>query len=457
MKVYSLRLINASLTVVLLLIFIATPMAFAEESGTYKNITVDVAYEMIKKKQVSLILDVRNQSEYKLGHLYGAILIPVYELESRIGELQKYKNDPIIVYSKNDSRSQIASQILASHGFTKVYNMLGGIMAWIKAGYPIYTTYHYVTVDMLGEKILLQIDPLLLYQADYASCGCQSCAQNQTSQSTNTSVNFTVTTIEQDNNTTITIITYELNNATYKVTIIQTLLWSYNEFTSEVNRTASFVSIKITTEESSMQFYSLSYIVQHKEYNLTLQTRLTQQDSETYNSSFTTLNYIRAGKSDLVSLELVKFNSSITLSQLYATLSEVAKELSKIYEKDYDKSLAQNYQTMKNELKRLSKIVEKELSTYDRKILKAFAMLADGGSPFDCFLCVANILTTYFTLPQCATCGVCAVACATIFTIWWCLGCIAIPCSLCIITLAGHVYACCMCAEYMGWIDCPWG
>lgn len=46
-------------------------------------------------------------------------------------------------------------------GFTRVYSMLGGITAWIKAGYPIYTTYHYVTVNVLEEEIFLQIDPLL--------------------------------------------------------------------------------------------------------------------------------------------------------------------------------------------------------------------------------------------------------------------------------------------------------
>lgn len=71
--------------------------------GTYKNISVDVAYEMIKKAQVSLILDARNQSEYELGHLYGAVLIPIYKLEGRISELQEYMDDPIIVYCKAGS------------------------------------------------------------------------------------------------------------------------------------------------------------------------------------------------------------------------------------------------------------------------------------------------------------------------------------------------------------------
>ncbi|MDW8022789.1 MAG: rhodanese-like domain-containing protein [Nitrososphaerota archaeon] len=115
--------------------------------------TVDEAYKMIKKARGNLvILDVRNQSEYNLGHLYDAVLIPVYELEERISELQDYINIPIIVYCKAGSRSQTACQILVNYGFTKVHNMPGGITAWMEADYPVYTTYHYVTVDVVGKR-----------------------------------------------------------------------------------------------------------------------------------------------------------------------------------------------------------------------------------------------------------------------------------------------------------------
>lgn len=61
---------------------------------------------MKKAHKNFVILDVRNQSEYDLGHLYDAVLIPVYELENRINELQEHTNDPIIVYCKAGSRSR---------------------------------------------------------------------------------------------------------------------------------------------------------------------------------------------------------------------------------------------------------------------------------------------------------------------------------------------------------------
>jgi rhodanese-related sulfurtransferase len=179
-EVRSQRLIAVGLVAVLLLAFVAVPQAFAQTSGNYEDISVDEAYKMMKKSRGNLVvLDVRNQSEYNLGHMYGAVLIPVYELEEMISELQDYINTPIIVYCKAGSRSPIACEILAEYNFTKVYNMLGGILAWIDAGYPIYTTSHHVTVNVVDGEISLEIEPWLLYQTGCVSCNgspvCPSC------------------------------------------------------------------------------------------------------------------------------------------------------------------------------------------------------------------------------------------------------------------------------------------
>ncbi|GAG69301.1 unnamed protein product, partial [marine sediment metagenome] len=115
------------------------------EEQTFQNITVDTAYNMIKKENKYpnlIILDVRTPYEYKKGHLYDAILIPYDELEfeERISEIEGYKNSEIIVYCKSSHRSTLASEILVENGFTNIYNMLGGILAWIDADYPIWTT-----------------------------------------------------------------------------------------------------------------------------------------------------------------------------------------------------------------------------------------------------------------------------------------------------------------------------
>jgi hypothetical protein len=66
---------------------------------------------------------------------------------------------------------------------------------------------------------------------------------------------------------------------------------------------------------------------------MTLLTTLTPLNSETYNSSFTMVNYAPAGKSELKSLKFVEFNIPVTLSQHYVILGKVAEEVAKVYEK----------------------------------------------------------------------------------------------------------------------------
>ena len=351
---------------------------------TYESISVDTAYNMITSGSFPnlVILDVRNQSEYELGHLYGAILIPYYQLDTRIGELEEHANDEIIVYCKSGYRSQIACEILVNHNFTKVYNMLGGITAWIEAGYPIYTTYHHVTMNVVDGEISLEIEPLLLYQAGCVSCNgslkCLSC------ESDSAFVNLTV--IEQDAEHIVLLLIYEINETELEVTITTTKLWSYTECTSDYNKTAIFTKTQIAIEDKCWEYYSFSYWVQRKEYALTVYTRLEPLNPEIFETSFTEMYYMPTEGSELVSMEFVEINSSVTLSQLYAVLGKVAKEIGKVYEKTEDEilvQLAQNYYIIEKEAKSLSKLVEKKLPEYNKEIVESSAILMD--HPMTCF------------------------------------------------------------------------
>ena len=83
------------------------------------------------------ILDVRNTSEWKSGHLPGATHVYLGELESKLGSLPKDK--PIIVHCQSGSRSSIATSILMAHGFSDVTNVTDGVDGWRKAGFPLTT------------------------------------------------------------------------------------------------------------------------------------------------------------------------------------------------------------------------------------------------------------------------------------------------------------------------------
>jgi len=101
---------------------------------TFENATVNEAQQLIIEESDITILDVRTQQEYDFGHIPNAILIPVDELDDRLGELDETK--AILVYCRTGVSAQ-ASQTLTDNGFSTVYNLEGGIVAWEKAGAPI--------------------------------------------------------------------------------------------------------------------------------------------------------------------------------------------------------------------------------------------------------------------------------------------------------------------------------
>ena len=87
--------------------------------------------------QDALVLDVREDKEFAAGHIPKARHIPLSALASRMSELEKFKNKPIVVNCRSGQRSARACGILKKQGFEKAVNLAGGIMAWESAHLPV--------------------------------------------------------------------------------------------------------------------------------------------------------------------------------------------------------------------------------------------------------------------------------------------------------------------------------
>lgn len=74
--------------------------------------------ELLEKGAV--VVDVRNEQEYALGHAKGSVNIPVNSILSRADELRRYEH--IIVCCMSGVRSTLAKEILLKQGFTNVVN-----------------------------------------------------------------------------------------------------------------------------------------------------------------------------------------------------------------------------------------------------------------------------------------------------------------------------------------------
>ena len=89
----------------------------------------------IKERKELQLIDVRSEGEYASGHLAGAKLIPVQEIEDRLSEIDKQQ--PVLLYCRSGHRSGNALKILQTHGYAQAKHLQGGIIAWHAAGLPV--------------------------------------------------------------------------------------------------------------------------------------------------------------------------------------------------------------------------------------------------------------------------------------------------------------------------------
>jgi len=96
-----------------------------------KETTINQLKEKIDKKEEFILIDVRTEEEMFFGKInYNSLFIPLHEIPSKIQGLDKEKE--IITYCRSGERSSFAASYLSKHGFTKVSNLKGGILAWRK-------------------------------------------------------------------------------------------------------------------------------------------------------------------------------------------------------------------------------------------------------------------------------------------------------------------------------------
>lgn len=93
------------------------------------NISQEKAKTIMDTQTGYVILDVRTEEEYDEGHIPGAVLIPLAELDYRAEEELTDYDQMILVYCRSGNRSKSASAILESLGYTCIREF-GGINTW---------------------------------------------------------------------------------------------------------------------------------------------------------------------------------------------------------------------------------------------------------------------------------------------------------------------------------------
>lgn len=110
------------LALMTIFIFVTT----SEKDGI-KKIDVKTLQNKLENEEITL-LDVREVSEYEGGHIEGAVNAPLSSLDAN--QLSYPKDEPIYVICRSGNRSAQAASQLQDAGYTEIYDVSGGMLAW---------------------------------------------------------------------------------------------------------------------------------------------------------------------------------------------------------------------------------------------------------------------------------------------------------------------------------------
>lgn len=118
----------------LLIFFMAFQSCSNGNKGEIEMISPIDVYEAVYGEDSLQLVDVRTQDEYEVSHLKNAqnICVTSNDFKKKVATLDKEK--PVYVYCKKGGRSAQAASILKEMGFTKVYDLQGGITSWEQEG-----------------------------------------------------------------------------------------------------------------------------------------------------------------------------------------------------------------------------------------------------------------------------------------------------------------------------------
>jgi thioredoxin 1 len=138
----------------------------------YQTISVADFDKKLNEGNVQLV-DVRTPEEYGVKHLKDAVNINFNgdDFVDMVSKLDKSK--PVMVYCLSGGRSSKAAALISKKGFTQVYNMDGGILAWTAAGEPVETAGggEAKGLDMAGYLAKVKSDKLTLVDFNAVWCG----------------------------------------------------------------------------------------------------------------------------------------------------------------------------------------------------------------------------------------------------------------------------------------------
>lgn len=104
-------------------------LIFHESRKAGPSVSPQQAINLVNSEK-GVFVDLRDGGDYKQGHITGALHLPAGKLDARLSELEKYRDNPIVLVCKMGQQAGAAGKKLRAQGFGKVYKMAGGMTEW---------------------------------------------------------------------------------------------------------------------------------------------------------------------------------------------------------------------------------------------------------------------------------------------------------------------------------------
>ena len=119
-------------------LFFFAALIFYSRSKSGQTVGIHEMTQLINHKD-ALVLDIRPEKEFGKGHVVNARNIPLAKLKDRLKELDKHKENPIVVVCNLGNQSGEGVNLLNQAGFSQVSRLRGGITEWRSQGLPLVT------------------------------------------------------------------------------------------------------------------------------------------------------------------------------------------------------------------------------------------------------------------------------------------------------------------------------
>lgn len=123
---------------ILVSVFVFLLIAFFVNEGKQGGAAISTSslVTMVNRDD-AMVVDIRDNKDFKAGHIAGATNIPHSAIDARMGELKPYQEKPIVLVCKMGQHSGSVGRKLKAGGFTNVRRLSGGMTEWSASNLPV--------------------------------------------------------------------------------------------------------------------------------------------------------------------------------------------------------------------------------------------------------------------------------------------------------------------------------